>query len=211
MAEQTTYRKLAELISDSYYKLKASDDANYGLRYFAELGAMEVAEMAYLNAIENSNNGESTYSNDQFISVFKNQPILVGSDGVKYTVLPSTPTSLPNNNEVSEVKIVGSKCMACIPMTSRSSFSQSLIGLPKSMVLYKIEDGNIVYETSNPLLEGTATIKLVGAVSGDDLLTSALNIPKNYESRIMTKIMAKLLPMKNVPIDYVNDAISNPS
>ena len=211
MADQTTYRKLSELISDSYYKLKASDDANYSLRYFAELVATEVAESATQNAIENSNNMDSTYSNDQFISVFRNLPLLEDTDGYKYSILPSTPTAMPNNQEISEVKIVGSTCIAAIPMTSRSSFSQSLIGLPKGMLLYKIEDGRIVFETSNPLLDGTVNIKMVGAVSGDDLLTSRLNIPKNYESRIMTKIMAKLLPTKNQPIDYVNDSISNPS
>jgi len=209
--EQTTYRKLSELISDSYYILKASDDAAIPLRRIAEMVAMEVAEMATMNAIEASQQGESTYASDQFISVFRNLPLLEDTDGYKYSVLPSTPTAMPNNQEISEVKIVGSTCMAAIPMTGRSSFSQSLIGLPKGMLLYKIEDGRIVFETSNPLLDGTVNIKMVGAVSGDDLLTSRLNIPKNYESRIMTKIMAKLLPTKNQPIDYVNDSISNPS
>jgi len=209
--EQTTYRKLSELISDSYYILKASDDAAIPLRRIAEMVAMEVAEMATMNAIEASQQGESTYASDQFISVFRNLPLLEDTDGYKYSVLPSTPTAMPNNQEISEVKIVGSTCMAAIHMTSRSSFSQSLIGLPKGMLLYKIEDGRIVFETSNPLLDGTVNVKMVGAVSGDDLLTSRLNIPKNYESRIMTKIMAKLLPTKNQPIDYVNDSISNPS
>lgn len=207
----TTYRKIAELTSDTYFKLKASDDANYSLRYFAELAAQEVAEMAYMSAIENSNNGEGSYSNDQFISVFKNLPMVVDTDGEKYTSLPSTPAGLPNNAEISEVRIVGSKCMSCIPMTSRGSFAQSLIGIPKGMVLYKIENGKIVFVSNNPLLEGTVNIRMVGAVSGTELLTSALNIPKNYEGRIITNILKKLLPLKNQPIDYVNDSISNPS
>ena len=209
--EQTTYRKLAELTRDLYYKGIPSDDAKYSLRFFAEQIAQEVAEMATMNAIENSNQGESTYANDQFISTFTNLPILQNVDGTKSTLLPSTPTAMPNNQEISQVKITGSTCMDCIPMTSRSYFSQQLIGWPLCMVFYKIEGESIVFESSNTLLEGTVSIKMIGAVSGQQLLDSALNIPKNYEGRITSKILARLLPLKREPIDYVNDSISNPS
>lgn len=217
--EQKTYEFLAEIIRDAYYKQIPSDDANYSLRFFAEMIASEVAEFATQSAYENSNQGETTYANDQFISVYKNQDILFDTDGEIYTVLPATPTSLPNNSEVVQVRVIGNKCMDCIPMKNHLSFLQDLIGTPNGMVLYKIENGKIIYRTNNPLFAKPddittpvkVNIKLVGAVSGTDLLRSPLNIPKNVESRIMDKILRRLLPTKNQPIDSINDAVPNPS
>lgn len=208
----TTYKKLAELTRNSFYKSQPSDDASLTLRYFAELIGQEVAEMATMNAFENSNQGESTYSNDAFISVFRNLALLVRSNGEKYIKLPSIPTALPNNQEISEVEINGTKCLPAIPVTGRQMFALKLINKTQTgnLLMYKREGGEIIFQGPTTLLEGTADIKLIGAVSGDDLLTAELNIPKNFESRIMNKILGKLLPLKNQPIDYVNDAISNP-
>lgn len=209
----TTYKKLAELIRDTYYKSIPSDDANYSLRYFAELIAQEVAQMATDNAIENSNQGESTYANDAFLSVYRGLELQTRNNGERYFVLPATPTAMPNNQEVSEVSIEGSKCLSAIPKTNRQVFSQILIGgNPCGMSFFRREGNEIVFDGDNTsLIEGTVSTKLIGAVSGSDLLTSDLNIPKNYESKISTKILAKLLPLKQIPVDYINDAISNPS
>lgn len=208
----TTYKKLAELTRNAYFKIIPSDDASLSLRFFAELIAQEVAEMATMNAFENSNQGESTYSNDAFISVFRNLSLLVRSNGEKYITLPSIPTALPNNQEIAEVEINGTKCLPAIPVTGRQIFALKLINKnsQSNFLMYKREGGEIIFQGPTTLLEGTADIKLIGAVSGDDLLTADLNIPKNFESRIMNKILSKLLPLKNQPIDYVNDAISNP-
>jgi len=208
----TTYKKLAELTRNSYFKVIPSDDASLSLRFFAELIAQEVAEMATMNAFENSNQGESTYSNDAFISVFRNLALLVRSNGEKYIKLPSTPTALPNNQEISEVEINGTKCLPAIPVTGRQMFALKLINKTQtgSLLMFKREGNEIIFQGPTTLLEGTADIKMIGAVSGDDLLTADLNIPKNFESRIMNKILGKLLPLKNQPIDYVNDSISNP-
>jgi len=206
----TTYKKLAQLALEMYYNGKSSDDKNHSLRYFAELCAIYIAEASTFDSFTNSNQGESAYANNQFISVFKNQPILsVG--GEKYTVLPQTPTALPNGQEIVSVRITGNTCSDCIPMKNQSSFAQDLIGIPKGMVLYKVEDGKIVYVSDNNLLEGTATIKMIGSVSGDDLLTSNVNIPKNYEAYVLDKIMAKLLPLKQIPQDNLNNGVSNPA
>lgn len=208
--EQRNYRFLAQIISDTYYKGKTSDDANFSLPYFAELIAMEVAEQATIDAYSQSNQGESTYANDQFISVYKNQPILE-EGGEKYAIIPATPAGLPKNREISSVSITGSKCLECIPIRNHASFSQSLIGMPKGIIMYKIEDGKIVFETLNPLLKGTVTFKLVGAISKDSLLDSPLNVPKNIQSRIAINILNRLLPLKNIPQDLINDSISNPA
>lgn len=210
----TTYRKLSELIRESYYKGKSSDDANFSLKYFAEIIAGAVAECATEDSIAQSNLNESTaYSNNQFISTYKGEALLLDTDGTIYTVLPATPAGLPNGREIVSVKIEGSKCMDCVPMKAQSSFSQSLIGIPKSMVLYEVNGTKIIYTTSNPLFDtsNTATIKMVGALSGDDLLSSDLTIPKNYEGRIWDKVTARVLPLKQVPQDLINDSVSNPS
>lgn len=206
----TTYRKLSQIIRDTYYKGEPNDDANFGLRYFAELIAQEVAMFATIDAFQNSNQGEATYANDQFISVFKNQPIVIDGDE-KYTLLPATPAGLPKNREITEVSITGNKCLNVIPHRNYASFTQSLLGIPVGMVLYKIENGKLIFETGNPLLEGTVTIKMVGSVSGDTLLDSELNIPKDVESKIKTKILGDLLPIKQVPQDLINDGISIPA
>lgn len=207
---QKNYRYLAQLISDTYYKSKTSDDANYDLRYFAEQVASEVAEQATIDAYNNAKSGEAVYANDQFLSVYKNLPI-VDDSGEKHIVLPATPAGLPKNREIVQVKVTGATCMECIPMRNYASFSQSLIGIPPGMVLYKIEAGKIVFETDNPLFGGTAMVRMVGAVSGGSLLDSPLDIPKNVQGRIMDVILRRILPIKQVPVDNINDSISNPA
>jgi hypothetical protein len=206
-----TYRFLAQIIRDTYYKGKSSDDANFSLRYFAELVAQEVAQEATRDAYEQSNQGESTYSNDQFISTYKGVAIQVDTDGEKYSILPATPAGLPKNREIVSLRIIGNKCMDCVPMRNHASFQQDLIGIPMGMVLYKIENGKVIYVTDNPIIGGTATFKLVGAINGDVLLDSLLNIPKNVQSRITTTILGRLFPIKQIPEDKINDDVANPA
>jgi len=208
----TTYKKLAELIRDTYYASHPSDDAVKSLRYFAELIATAVAECANEDAILNSNQGENFYANNQFISTFKGVQLLLDTDNTIYSVLPSTPTGMPNGREIISVKIEGNTCMDCIPMKAQASFAQDLIGLPCGITLYEVNGTKLIFKTSNPLFDpaNTATIKMVGAVSGSDLLTSDLTIPKNYEGRIWDKIMARILPLKPIQQDLINDSISNP-
>lgn len=208
----TTYRKLAQIISDTYYRGISNDDVNLSLRYFAELVAQEVANFTTIDAFQNSKLGEATYANDQFISVFKGVAIAKLGDEL-YSILPATPAGLPKNREITEVSIIGNKCLNAIPHRNYSSFTQSLIGIPNGMVLYKIESGKLIFETNNPLFDitNTVNIKMVGAVSGIALLDSELNIPKDVESKIKTKILGDLLPLKQIPQDLINDGVSNPS
>lgn len=208
----TTYKKLSQLLREAYYNGKAQDDANHSESYFAELIAIEVAICATEDAFINSNQGDSTYANNQFISTFRNVQISIDTDNSFYSILPATPPSLPNGQEIGSVKIEGSDCMEFMPMKQQMGFAQSLIGkIPFN--IYEINGGRIIYKPRTPnfdALGNTATIKMVGAVSGADLLTSELTIPKNYEGKIWTNIMAKILPPKNIPQDLINDAVSNP-
>lgn len=208
----TTYKKLSQEIRDTYYASHPSDDASKSVRYFAELIAIAVAECATEDSYINSNQGETTYANNQFISTYKGVELLLDTDNTIYSILPSTPTALPNGREIVSVRIEGNTCMDCVPMQAQSSFAQDLIGLPCGMTLYEINGTKLVFKTSNALFDpaNTATVKMVGAVSGDDLLTSDLTIPKNYEGRIWDKVMARVLPLKQIQQDLINDSISNP-
>lgn len=202
-----TIGDLAELIRDSYYKSKTEDSVNYPIRYFAELIAIKVAKQATIDAFTNSNAGETTYANNQFITTFRDVAIAENSYGEKYSVLPATPTALPNGQEIVQVRIQGNNCMDCIPLKSQMSFAQNMIGLPPNMILYKVDGKNIVYETSNPLLEGSVTIRMVAAIPNSDVFNFPLNVPKNAEDGIMTEILAMLLPMKNTPVNNPNDQV----
>jgi len=202
-----TIGHLAELISDTYYKSKNPDDANHELRYFAELIAIKVAKFATIDAFQSSNVGETTYANNQFITTFRDIPITENTYGEKVSELPAIPASLPNGQEIVSVRIEGNNCMDCIPMKAQSSFSQGLIGLPKGMVFFKNEGKYIVYETSNPFIEGQVTIKMVGACPSDNVFNFTLNVPKNTEDGIMMEILQMLLPQKAVPVNNPNDQV----
>ena len=209
----TTYKKLAQLIRDEYYRRNPSDDANYDLRFFAELVAQGVAEMAVQNAIDNSNQGESTYANDAFISSYTGLSLLTRDNGERYTIMPATPPAMPNNQEIVEVRIEGSKCLPAIPMTSRQSFSQQLVGDNGAYqgLKYKVKGKEIIFVSKTAaLLSGTVSLDLIGSVNIDELLSSDLSIPKNYEGPITLKILGRLIPTKGQPIDLINDGVPNP-
>jgi len=209
---QSTIGKQAQIIREIYYRGTPSDDANHSLRFFAELVAQELAEMATIDAYTNSNNGESTYANDQFITTFKNVPVLTDDNGVMYSVMPSTPAGLPNGREIAGVSIDGSNCMEAIPLKNHSSFVQGLIGYPTCFVTYKVEGGNIVYKSGNALFNPeSATIKLVGAVKDGNLLDSPINAPANYLKKMRTNVLAAMILLKQIPQDNLNNAVSNPT
>lgn len=206
----TTYQKLAERIRTDFYAGQPSDDAQFSLRHIAEEIAGEVAFEAKKDAFENSNLGETTYSNDQFISVFREVPIL-DDDGEKYSVLPMTPAGLPNNQEIVSVRIEGNKCLDCIPMRNKDDFAQGILGYPPFFTFYKIETGKIVYVNASPLLEGTASIKMIGAVSATgNIMDAVLNVPKSVENAILDRVLLRLTQTKRLPQDLLNDSTSTP-
>lgn len=209
---QSTIGKEAQIIREVYYRGTPSDDANHSLRFFAELVATELAKMATNDALLNSSQGESAYSNDQFITTFPSVPILTDENGDFYSELPSTPASLPKGREIAEISINGAKCLPAIPISNRSSFAQELIGYPTCFITFKVEGNNIIYKTGNSSFNpSSAKMKLVGAVSGNDLLKSPINAPKNYLADMRRNILADMIPLKQIPQDNLNNAVSNPT
>lgn len=197
---QTSYRKLAEFIQTSHYNGFALPEAPITIRHIAERIAVKVAKFAKVSAFGNSNAGETTFSNDQFISVFYSLPLLIDSTtSDKYVVMPATPAGLPNNQEIVQVSFTGSPNAHVIPMKNKDDFAQGFLPkLPSSIVLYKIEDGNIVFKDLPPIINSPVNVKMIGAISGATLLDSVLNISKDVEDLIVTEILQELLPTYSV-------------
>lgn len=203
----TTYRKLADLIIDRHYNGIPNDDATITIRHVAELIAQEVAFAAKKNAYENSNLGEATYSNDQFISVFNS--LQLQTDEVtkeKYVTLPATPAGLPNNQEISSVAFTACPNVKVVPLKQKDTFAQQFLEMPRNMYNYKIENGRVVFINLSPLVTGNVSMKMIGAVSGPALLDSVLNVPKDVESEIFDRVLLKLDPRRTQPRDVINDS-----
>lgn len=208
----TTYRKLAELIRNEHYRGIPSDDASISLRHVAELVAAEVAWFAKKSAFENSNQGEATFANDQFISVWNN--LELKTDAVtkeKYVDLPATPAGLPNNQEISSVAFTAYPRYKVVPLKQKDVFMEQFLCTPSFVHTYTIENGRIVFYKLNKLVTGPVSLKMIGAVSGDNLLDSALNVPKDTESEIFDKVLSKLNPNRSVPRDITNDSVPLPA
>jgi|GEM_PF-2763164 len=194
---QTTYRKLSQEIIDAHYNGVPVPEVGITERFVAERIAMLVARAAVKSAFGNSNLAEATYANDQFISVFKNCPLLTDIDTKdKYVVMPATPAGLPNGREIAQVSFSGFPNVWCVQMQNRSDFVES--GLPpfptqSGIQLFKIENGNVVFRDLPAIINSTVNLKLVGAVPpGTTLLDSVLQIPKDVEDEIFTVILNEL-------------------
>lgn len=196
----STYRFLAEFIQTQHYGGLAIPNAAITQKHIAERIAVKVAKMAKMSAFGNSNAGEATYSNDQFISVFYNQPLLTDSvTSERYIVMPATPVGLPNQLEIVQVSFVGCPDCHVIPMSNKDDFAQGLLPpLPSSMILYKVQDGNIVFKNLPKLVNAPVNIKMIGVISGPTLLDSVLNIPKDMEDQIVVEILQELTPSYNI-------------
>ncbi len=206
-----TYRKFAELALNTLYNGMPSDDASISLRHIAEMVAMEVAYHAKKNAFENSNAGETTFANDQFISVYNG--LALSTDTAtqeKYITMPATPAGLPNNQEIVSVTFEGCPDKQIIPMKAKDSFAQSFLPKPKGFSLYKVEDGKIVFKYLPKLFTGTVNLKMIGSIEGETLLDSNLNVPKDVESEILNKVVLLLRVEKQTPRDLINDSVPLP-
>jgi hypothetical protein len=202
-----TYRTLSEKILTTYYRGTKSDDSTFTQRHVAQLISEELSQFAHINAIENSNMGESTYSNDTFIVTYKNISVLTDTVlGVKYIPLPAMPTALPSNQEVEKVWPVGAKKVTIIPMNNRSKFAQDMLPPLRGIILYYIENGNIVFDNPTMFDFPAVNVNLIGAMPAGELLDQPVLMPKNYEAKLSTDVIARLLQTANKPRDIINDA-----
>lgn len=190
----TTYRILSEFIQTQHYNGFASPSAQITQPHIAQRIAVKVAKMAKISAFENGNQGDTAYANDQFITPFYNLPLLTNSIGEKYVVLPATPVGLPKGTEFVQVSFAGAPQIHVIPMLQKDDFVESILPpLPSRIVLYKIENGNIVFRSLQPIINSPVNLKMIGVISNPgSLMDSVLNIPKDYEDRIVMEILQEL-------------------
>lgn len=211
---QTSYYKLAEEIRTIDSSGIASDDYPFDLRFIGEQIATEVAIGARKNAFENSNQGETTYASDLFTSTFLNIPVTYDTTLKQfYSVLPQTPPSLPNDQEIVSVIPNGIQYRRrqVIPMKNKDKFMQDLIGPIRGTILYYIENGNIYYDNITEFMFQSVNMTMVGAVSTTGaLLDGVLNVPKDVEGDIITNVLIKLKKLRN-PADILNDARNLPT
>lgn len=189
---QTTYRKLSQEIIDAHYGDKPVPEAGITQRFIAEWVAMLVAKAAVKSAFTNSNALECTYANDQFISVYYNCPLLTDAvTGDRYSVMPATPAGLPKGREIAQISFVGAPGLFVVPEDNKDEFIESqLPALPSNIILFKVENGNIVFPRLSKIINSPINMKLVGAVPpGTTILDSVLNIPKDVEADIRSEIL----------------------
>jgi hypothetical protein len=211
----TTYKKISEQIRTLYFSGIPSDDAKFSLRYIAELVAQEVAFEARKDAFESSNAGETTFANDAFISTFTNVAVLYDSTlNQKYSVMPSTPISLPKGQEIASITPLGiiGRRRQIIPMKNKDKFMQDLLDPVRGAILAYRENNRIYYDNISQYMFTAVNISLVGAISTTgDLLDGNLNVPKNVESAIIDRVVTKLRQLGSVPQDVMNDARDLPT
>lgn len=205
----TTYGYISEQILTTYYKGVRSDDSQYSLRHIASMVAQEVAFMARKNAFENSNNGDITYINDQFISTYQSVPVLTDVvSGYKYCNLPAVPTALPKNQEIVSVSLNTKTNKTFLPIGNKDRFMQAFLKPIKGCVFYYIENGKLFFDNPQNFQFNALTIKMAGALPSGNILDAQLNIPKNYESEIIDKILQRLMAVSRLGTDLTNDGDS---
>lgn len=198
---------MSEKIATTYYRGIRAQESNFTLRHIAQLISEELAFFAGYNAIENSNQGETTYSNDTFITTFSN--IAIQTDSVlltKFVPLPSIPTALPSNQEIQKVWPVGGRKIQIIPISNRSKFSQDQLPTIRGKVLYYIENGNLVFDNPTMFDFPAVNINMIGAMPDGYLLDQTLLLPKNYEGELSKRVIIRLEQTSNKPRDVINDA-----
>jgi len=208
----TTYENLAEKIRTTMARGIANQDFNFSLMHIAQLISEEVAAMARQNAFENSNAGETTYSNDTFIVSFTNITVLTDTVlKVRYIPLPSLPTALPSNQEIQKIWPVGARKKTILLISNKSKFSQDLLPPMRGYITSYIENGNLVFDNPTAFDFAAVNINMIGAMPNGDLLTQQVMVPKAYEAVISEKVIARLLQTSQRPRDVINDNTSIPS
>lgn len=201
-----TYGKLSQLILDAYYKTTKSDNSNYSLRTISEYIAEEVAWHAKASAFEADHMGESMYANDQFIVTYTGLALQTDSNGNKYIPMPSVPAGLPQQREVAYVGFTGNKKDQVFPMRNKDLFMQQQTNTPRWMILYYVEGGNIVFYNLSSVITATVNLKLVGSVGvGSELVNIPINMPRDFETAIIDKILARLNSVRGVLPNNINN------
>lgn len=211
-AEFANFRTLSEKILTTYSRGIRNQEASFSLKHVAQLIAEEIAAMATRNAIENSNNGETFYTNDTFISTYTAQPVTFDSVlNTYYTPLPAIPAGLPGNREVAAVIPTGTRKFQFVALKNKDRFMNDFLTAIPGVVYYYIENGNLYYDNPTMFQLPPVTIKLIGAIPTGNLLDAPLNMPKSYEPMISENVIKRLLMTAGRGKDLLDDGVANPA
>lgn len=208
----TTYRIQADKISIEYYRGIPDSTATFTLQFISQLISEEMAALAFDNAVMNSKAGETFYTADTFIATFPNIAVQYDSALLQYYIpLPSLPTSLPSNQEIQKIWPVGARKVQIVYISNRSKFSQDMLPPIRNTVLCYGENGNLVFDNPTAFNFSAVNVNLVGAMPNGNLLDATLLLPKNYESQLSSKVIARLLQTAARGRDVKNDEVQVPS
>lgn len=191
----STYRQLSEIIQTEHYNGFAPPEAEVTQNHIAQLIATKIAKYATISAYKNGNAGDTAYANDQFVSVYYS--LTLNTDSVtsdKYVILPATPAGLPKNSEIVQVSFTGSPNCQVIPCLQKDTFMEQFFApLPSTFILYRIENGRIVFVNLPAIINSTVNVKMIGAISTTgNFMDAPLNMPKDMEDDIRREILAEL-------------------
>ena len=201
MSVISTYGQLSELIQTEHYGGMASPSAEITQPFIAQLIATKIAKYATISAYKNGNSGDTAYADDQFVSVYYNLTLNTDSTtSDKYVTLPATPAGLPKNSEIVQVSFTGSPNVQVVPCLQKDTFMEQFFApLPSTFILYKIENGRIVFINLPAIINSNVNIKMIGAISSTgDIMSAILNVDKATEDAIRMEILQELAPLKGV-------------
>ena len=93
-------------------------------------------------------------------------------------------------------------------MRNKDRFAQAFLRPIKGVIFYYIEAGRLYFDNPENFQFSLVTIKMAGALPSGAILDAQLNIPKNYESEIIDKVLNRLLSTSRLSQDLTNDGDS---
>lgn len=193
-------KQLSEQILRIATGANINDDQKIDIREIQLLVGQQVAYFAKRNYLENGNIDGINYIDNQFISTYKNVDVLVDRDlDEKYSILPSTPISLPRTGGVYQVSGMKGQDKPFLPIDSTTiGMFGKLETFNQSCERYYYVSGNRIY------YRGISNIKrvLIELVSEGDAV-----VPKEYETEIIANVMKIIGIENNIPQDKINDGL----
>lgn len=188
-----TFQMLAEKIQTTYERGIAEEDAVFSLPHIAQLAAEEIAAIATQNALENSKSGETTYSNDQFITTYTNIALTFSSALQSWLIaIPSQFSAIPGTSGVTIIPY-GARKVQIVMMKNKDRFAQSMLDPIPGVILAYMENNQILFDGSTAYMPTAVNLKLVGGLPGGTLMTALTNLPKSYEPIVSEKVIQRLI------------------
>ena len=194
-----TLNQMAELIqrmieNNDHGATRRYDKREIVLHIKAALAELMQAKMEKEKAI-----GYSDIDGNMIVT-YKNQTVTKDTDlDLYYTILPSTPLSLPDNQGVYQVSLMKGQGEVFIPMTN--GMVGLLHGLDASclegQIGYYIENGKIMYHQGYKIAGKSVLVKMV-------LTDETAECSEGFQGPIIDIVMRRLL-MVNQPEDVLND------